>query len=60
LDEFWGHALQCRTRNGTRYLQLAQVEKAADNADALRNELERVSKSENAHLKNEVMLVRTG
>jgi hypothetical protein len=50
----------CRTRNGTRYLQLAQVEKAADNADALRNELERVSKSENAHLKNEVMLVRTG
>ena len=50
----------CRTRNSTRYLQLAQVEKAADNADALRNELERVSKSENAHLKNEVMLVRTG
>jgi hypothetical protein len=60
LDEFWGPCLAYVALVTARYLQLAQVEKAADNADALRNELERVSKSENAHLKNEVMLVRTG
>ena len=36
-------------------MQLAQMEKAADDADALRNDLERALKTDSAHVKEEVM-----